>query len=76
MASLTNQPATNPSTVWHPISTVPGERVQAWVRWHDNSEGITFLAAGRDEMWWHRQGATHWRLVTTAEAAAYNRPGR
>jgi hypothetical protein len=76
MASAKHQPSSDPIIVWHPISTVPDEHAQAWIRWHDDSQGLTSLAAGRDAVWWSSQGATHWRTVTEAEAAAYYRLGR
>ena len=71
MALAKQQPAADPTIVWYPISTVPNEHAQAWVRWHDNSQGVTALAGGRDAMWWSSRGATHWRTITEAEAVAY-----
>jgi hypothetical protein len=76
MALANYQPASDAQLVWYPIDTVPAERSLAWVRWHDNSQGITPLAAGRDAIWWGTHGATHWRSLTEAEAAAYNGLGR
>ena len=71
MATLKHQPTADPTIVWHPIGMVPVENVQAWIRWYDNSQGITTLATGRDAFWWSSQGATHWRMITENEAAAY-----
>ncbi len=71
MVALRDQPTTDPTIAWHPIGMVPGEKGHAWVRWHDNSQGVTSLAADRDAFWWSSQGATHWRLITEAEAVAY-----
>lgn len=71
MASAKLQPTTDPTMLWHPIGMVPCEQTQAWIRWHDNSQGVTSLAAGRDAFGWSSHGATHWRLITEAEAAAY-----
>lgn len=51
MAPANHQPASDAHLMWHPIDTVPAEPVRAWVRWHDDSKGITSLAAGRDAVW-------------------------
>jgi hypothetical protein len=71
VATLKHQPTADPAIVWHPIGMVPVEQTQVWIRWFDNSQGIMTLAAGRDAFWWSGQGATHWRPITDAEAAAY-----
>lgn len=71
MALAKQQPAADPTIIWHPIGMVPCEHAHAWVRWHDNSQGVTSLAADRDAFWWSSQGATHWRMITEAEAVAY-----
>jgi hypothetical protein len=76
MAVANHQPVSSPDVTWHPIDTVPAEAVHAWVRWHDSSQGITPLAIGRDAIWWGTHGATHWRLLSDAEMAAYNGLGR
>ena len=72
MPSAKHQPAAAPDLAWHPIDTVPAEPIRAWIRWHDDSTGITSLAFGRDGIWWGTHGATHWRPLTEAEAAAYH----
>ena len=76
MALVNHQSASGSDGVWHPIDTVPAEAVHAWVRWHDDSQGITPLAVDRDAIWWGTHGATHWRPLTNTEVAAYNRSGR
>ncbi|RZI71321.1 MAG: hypothetical protein EOP13_18415 [Pseudomonas sp.] len=73
MSKPEHQPTANPAIVWHPIGIVPVEPTQAWIRRFDNSQGIMTLATGRDAFWWSSQGATHWRLITETEAAAYKR---